>query len=302
MQRHSIFAGIAATILSLSHAASAQQSFATPEQAADALIAANRSDNTAQLQQILGPDGESLINSGDPVADTAARARFVAAYQTAHRLERDGADRVVLVVGERNWPLPLPMVRQGSAWHFDTEAGRQQILDRRIGRNELDVIAVCRAYVEAQREFARGRRLAGGQAEYAQHFRSTPGKHDGLYWPVGAGEPPSPLGPLVAEARAEGYAPHAPDAAPRPYHGYYYRIITRQGPHAPGGARNYVVGGRMTGGFALLAFPARYGDSGIMTFIVNEAGVVFEKNLGPATASLAENINEYDPDDGWTAP
>jgi hypothetical protein len=305
MTRHSIFAVIAAATLSLTRfavAAPSQETFSTPEQAVDALIAANRADSPAQLLQILGPGGESLVNSGDPVADAAARARFVAAYQAAHRLEPEGVDRVVLVVGQQNWPLPLPLLRQGTVWRFDVEAGRREILNRRIGRNELDVIEVCRAYVAAQREFARERHLAGGPLEYAQRFASTPGKHDGLYWPVGAGEKPSPLGPLVAEAREQGYGPRAPNEPPRPYHGYYYRIITRQGPHAPGGARNYVVGGRMTGGFALLAFPARYGDSGIMTFIVNQAGIVFEKNLGPATAGVAPNITQYDPDDGWMPP
>lgn len=305
MIRPTIFALIAGAILSATGfavAASRQETFSTPERAADALVGANRAGSTAQLLEILGPDAESLINSGDPVADNAARARFVVAYETAHKLESEGADKVVLVVGQRRWPFPIPLVRQGPVWRFDSEAGKQEILDRRIGRNELDVIEVCRAYVEAQREYAAEYRHPGGKLEYAQHFLSTPGRHDGLYWPVSGSEKQSPLGPLVAQARAEGYGARAPHAPPRPYHGYFYRILTRQGPHAPGGARNYVVNGRMTGGFALLAFPARYGDSGVMTFMVNQTGIVFEKNLGAATAKIASHISEYDPDHSWTAP
>lgn len=279
-----------------------QETFAAPEKAVDALIAATRAGRTAELIKILGPEAEKLIRSGDPIADKAARTHFVAAYDASHRLETESAAKTVLIIGEENWPFPIPLVRQGSVWRFDTAAGKQEILNRRIGRNELSVIEVCRAYVEAQREYAAKDRLGNGILEYAQHFVSTPGKHDGLFWETGSGQEQSPLGPLVAQARAEGYDGRTPHIKPRPYHGYYYKIIKRQGPHAPGGAKDYVVDGHMTAGFALVAFPARYGDSGVMTFIVNQTGIVYEKNLGPETGKIVANLTEYDPDDSWTAP
>jgi hypothetical protein len=278
-----------------------QETFAAPETAVDALIAATRAGKTAELLKILGPGAEKLIKSGDPVADKTARTHFVAAYDASHSLETEGP-KALLIIGPENWPFPIPLVRQGSVWRFDTAAGKQEILNRRIGRNELSVIEVCRAYVEAQREYAAKDRLGSGTLEYAQHFVSAPGKHDGLYWETSGGEEQSPLGPLVAEARAEGYDGRTPHVKPRPYHGYYYKIIKRQGPHAPGGAKDYVVDGHMTGGFALVAFPAKYGDSGVMTFMVNQTGIVYEKNLGPETAKIAANLTEYDPDDSWTAP
>lgn len=295
----------AATLASVASAFAAtvqQETFSAPEQAVDALVAASRAAKKDQLLQILGPDAETLIKSGDRVADNAARSRFVAAYDTEHKIEQEGANKAVLVIGEENWPYPIPLVREGSVWRFDTEAGKQEILNRRIGRNELNAIEVCRAYVEAQREYAAQNRQNSGTLEYAMHFMSTPGKHDGLYWQVGSGEEPSPLGPLVAQARAEGYASRAPHSKRQPYHGYFYKILKRQGPHAPGGTMDYVVDGHMTGGFALVAFPARYGDSGVMTFIVNQAGIVYERNLGPDTASIAKSMIEYDPDEGWSTP
>jgi len=198
--------------------------------------------------------------------------------------------------------MPIPLVRTAAGWHFDTAAGAQEILDRRIGRDELAVIEVCRAYVHAQLDYAA--LTAGDRSEprYAEHFMSRPGRHDGLYWPVSSGEPQSPLGPLVAQARASGYAPRGRHDSPRPYYGYYFRILTAQGPHAPGGAKSYVVNGRMTGGFALLAYPARYGISGIMTFIVSRSGIVFQSNLGPRTGQLAPTIEQYDPGPGWVPP
>ena len=198
--------------------------------------------------------------------------------------------------------MPIPVVEQGNRWHFDTQASAQKIIDRRVGRNELNVIEVCRAYVAAQREYASKDRLGDGLHEYAQTLESNSGQHDGLYWDAAAGEEQSPFGPLVARARVEGYTGEGRHGRSAPYHGYYFRILTSQGPHAPGGARNYLVGGHMTGGFALLASPAKWGDSGIMSFLVNQDGIVFQKNLGPDTAQLARQITQYDPDLGWTAP
>lgn len=282
-------------------AAATQKTFATPEAAVDALIAANRGNQIGKLLDILGPQSAELIHSGDPIADRRARERFVAAYDKAHKLERDSDNKAILIVGEDEWPLPIPLIRTRARWRFDTKAGAEEILNRRIGRNELTVIEVCRAYVAAQREYAAKNLGPGGSAEYAQHFMSTIGERDGLYWPVKAGEEESPLGPLIARARAAGYRPGTPHLKPRPYYGYYFRILTQQGQNAPGGARNYIVNDHMTGGFALIAYPATYADSGIMTFIVNQDGIVFQKNLGPDTASIARQITQYDPDATWQA-
>ncbi len=273
-----------------------QRQFSSEQDAVDALVDATRSNQTQLLLQILGPDAGKLLASGDEVADRNGRTHFVSAYEQAHRIEARGPDKAVLVVGDEEWPLPIPLVRTGGVWHFDTKAGEQEILDRRVGRNELGVLQVCRTYVQAQREYASSQASLGRGREYAQHFHSHPGAHDGLYWPVAAGEPQSPFGPLVAQAQAAGYSARG---MPRPYYGYYFRILRRQGAHAPGGAKDYVIEGRMTGGFALLAYPAEYGDSGVMTFMVSEQGIVFEKNLGPGTASLARTIDQYDPDESW---
>jgi len=277
-----------------------QEDFATAEQAVDALIGAMRQGDQPQLLQVLGPDSEKLIHSGDPIADQRGRERFVSAYDKAHRIEVDKAGMATLVVGSENWPMPIPVVKQGGRWRFDTVASVQKILDRRVGRNELSVIEVCRAYVSAQREFAS--ESWNGSHEYAQKFESSAGQHDGLYWEAPAGQPQSPLGPLMAKARAQGYGAADHTLQPLPYHGYFYRILTRQGARAPGGAKDYVVNGHMTAGFALLAFPARWGDSGITTFVVNQGGIVFQKNLGPDTERLASDITEYDPDPSWTTP
>ena len=280
--------------------AAQQRHFSSTDQAVQELIAASRAGNLEGLLSILGPRGAKLIRSGDVVADREARQHFVAAYDQAHRIEQDGSEKAVLLVGSEDWPLPIPLVRAGGGWLFDTKAGEQEILDRRVGRNELNVIEVCRAYVQAQREYADLAANAGAERAYAQRFMSQPGTHDGLFWPVTADEKESPLGPLVAQARAGGYAPESAHHDPRPYFGYYYKILTRQGGHARGGARDYIAAdGRMTGGFALLAYPARYGNSGVMTFIVNQGGIVFEENLGPHTADRAGRIEQYDPDPSW---
>jgi hypothetical protein len=290
------------TACSTPAAGSSQREFATAEQAVDALAAAMRREDQSELLLILGPDGEKLIHSGDAVADQRARERFVAAYDSAHRVDVDGAGNATLIVGSENWPVPIPIIRNGDRWRFDTVASVQKILDRRVGRNELSVIEVCRAYVAAQREYASEDRLGDGLREYAQKFESSPDRHDGLYWETAPGEPQSPFGPLVAKARAHGYSGEDHGFQPSPYHGYIYRILTKQGARASGGARDYLVNGHMTAGFALLAFPARWADSGIMTFAVNQDGIVFQKNLGPDTERLAREITEYDPDPSWTTP
>ena len=278
----------------------AQAAFASPDQAVDALIAANRADNEKELLKILGPQAKNLLMSGDPIADANDRKRFVAAYDAAHSLQRADDGKIVLIVGLKKWPMPIPLVHRSDGWRFDTAAGEQEILDRRIGRNEADVIEVCRAYVEAQMEYAEEHVLPDGTHEYAQQFLSRPGKHDGLYWPVGPGQPESPLGPLIASARADGYA--GGGHKHQPYHGYFYRILTSQSAKASGGAVNYIANGHMIKGFALLAFPAKYGDSGIMTFMVNQDGIVQEKDLGPNTAKLAMQIKAYSPDASWKLP
>jgi len=291
--------GLVIAAATASIAAPTQRTFATPEAAVEALIAANRGNHLDQLLAILGPEGAKLIHSGDPIADEHGRARFVARYDKAHKIDLDGKNKATLIVGKDGWPFPLPLVGEHDRWHFDTKAGVEEILNRRIGRNELTVIQICRAYVAAQREYSAMRLGPGGTPEYAQHFMSRAGHRDGLYWPVNSGETESPLGLLIAEARAAGYRPGTPHIRPRPYYGYYFRILTRQGENAAGGARNYIVDGHMTGGFALVAYPATYGNSGIVTFMVGQTGIVYEKNLGPRTASIASQIVQYDPDVSW---
>jgi hypothetical protein len=253
-----------------------QKSFESLDDAVGALIGAFRAQDQKALLEILGPKGRAVISSGDKVADRAAYERFVAAYDRARRLE-GGGGKVVLYVGDDNYPVPIPLVPDGPRWFWDTDAGDDEILFRRIGRNELATIQVCLAYVDAQREYY-SRSRGAGLLEYAQRLDSTKGKRDGLYWETAPGEKPSPLGPLVVEARAAGYT--KPGAGKRmPYHGYLYRMLFAQGPAAPGGAYDYVVKGHMIGGFALVAFPASYAVSGITTFIVNHDGVVYQKDL-----------------------
>ena len=299
----SFVAGAAAAIavMTLSHAPSAAQlTYPTPSDAFKALIVAARAEDTKALINVLGSEGESLVVSGDPVADKEALHRFVSAYDEANRIELQGADRATLVVGKEEWPFPIPAVKRKDSWYLDSAAGKEEILDRRIGRDELSVIEVCRAYVDAQREYASMDRNKDGYIEYAQKFLSSPGKHDGLYWPTSEGEEPSPLGPLVAEAQAAGYIVGNAHEKPIPYYGYYYRILKGQGVHAPGGAYDYVVNDHMIGGFALVAYPAQYGVSGITTFVVNHDGIVYQNDLGPKTTSIAEKMKLFDPGAGWT--
>ena len=283
-------------------AAVKQKTFDTPEQAVEALVTAARSDEILELVKILGPEGKPLVYSGDPVADKEGRGKFTAAYDEMSKVVKEGDDKAVLEIGKGEWPFPIPIVKQGDGWRFDTKAGKNEILARRIGRNELNTIEVCRAYVDAQREYAAAGGSGSGLREYARKFTSSPGKHDGLYWQVAEGEAESPMGPLVASARAEGYGGESSYGKRSPYHGYYYRILTKQGKHAPGGAYDYIANGHMIGGFALVAFPAKYGDSGVMTFLVNQDGIVYEKDLGPNTATIARRITEFDPDSSWKTP
>jgi hypothetical protein len=279
-------------------AAAKQQSFASPEEAVKALVDAMKAGDLKALSAILGPAGRPLISSGDAVADKQARQRFVEAYEEANKLEKAGETKAVLSVGKDNWPLPIPVVKKGEAWRFDTAAGKEEILNRRIGRNELSVIQVCQAYVDAQREYARVDRDGDGLREYARKFASDKGKMNGLYWEAKEGEAESPLGPAVVRARAQGYT-RKKSGGPTPYFGYFYRILTAQGPDAPDGARDYIVKGKMRGGFAMVAYPAQYGVSGVTTFIVNQDGTVYQKDLGRNTAKIAQAMKAYNPDSTW---
>jgi hypothetical protein len=280
-------------------AAPAQKTFKSPNDAAGTMIDALKRNDTRELLAIYGPGSKSLVSSGDAAADRAASGQFVAHYDEKNRLEHVNKGMVVLHVGNDDWPFPIPIVKTGTNWRFDTKAGKHEILARRIGRNELDAIQTCLVYVDAQREYARKDRDKNGLLEYARKFGSEPGKKDGLYWETKEGEEESPLGPLVAKAVSEGYAPKQTSDKPTPYHGYYYRILKAQGTSAPGGAYDYIVDGKMIGGFALVAYPAKYGNSGIMTFIVNQDGIVYQKNLGKNTTKIAQTMESFDPDKTW---
>jgi Protein of unknown function (DUF2950) len=278
-------------------AAPAQKRFDSLDDAVNAFVAAIRAADRKAIVAILGPEGTPLISSGDDVADRAAFQRFVAEYDRAHRLE-GGGGKVVLYIGDDDFPFPIPLVPDGPRWIWDTEAGDDEILNRRIGRNELSAIEVCLAYVDAQREYYAWSPAGTAILEFAQRLASTKGKRDGLFWEAKPGERPSPLGPLVADARAAGYR-RAQGGGPTPYHGYLYRMLFAQGPDALGGAYDFVVKGHMIGGFALVAFPASYGVSGIMTFIVSHDGVVYQKDFGPKTPQVGNAMKSYNPDRTW---
>ena len=280
-------------------AAPKQRGFASAEDAVNALVDALKSNDTKALSAIFGPDSRDPVSSGDPVADSTTRTKFVDRYQQKNRLEEVSADKVVLHVGDDDWPFPIPVVKRGNMWQFDPKEGREEILARRIGRNELSVIQVCLAYVDAQREYASKDRQGHGLLEYAQRFGSTPGTHDGLYWKAKEGEEESPLGPLAAKAVSEGYGGKKSGDKPIPYQGYYYKILKGQGKAAPGGAYSYVVNGKMIGGFAMVAYPATYGSSGIMTFIVNHDGIVYQKDLGRKTDGIVAKMTLFNPDKTW---
>jgi hypothetical protein len=284
-----------AAVLALAVAvANAQQSFKTAEEAVDALVSAAKADDRSAVLTVLGRDGADIVSSGDAVADASARNRVIEAYDAKHQLVMEGADKAALIIGREDWPFPIPLVRKDGTWRFDTVAGREEILYRRIGRNELSAIQACLAYVDAQQEYAE--RGIAGNGVYAQHIVSRPGKKNGLYWPAQSNADESPLGELAASAAAEGYRVGQQRA---PYHGYYYKVLSRQGPNASGGALDYIVRGRMIGGFALLAYPAEYRNSGVMTFLVNHQGNVYEKDLGPNTARIAASMTAFNPDNTW---
>jgi hypothetical protein len=272
-------------------------SFGSPDEAVAALVAAARKDDVDALRKLFGPGAESIVDSGDAVADKQARKLFVELYDANHEVVDDGQDRKVLQVGPDGWPLPVPIVRTNGKWLLDGNAGADEVVFRRIGRNELGAIAVCHGYVDAQYEYASEDRDGEGAGIYAQKLLSDPGTHNGLYWETAEGEPPSPVGPFVAAAAAEGYRA----GAAAPYHGYRYRPLFRQGENANGGAMDYFENGVLTHGFALVAWPAEYGISGVMSFIVDQDGVVFQKDLGADTEAAATAMDAFDPDSTWTA-
>ncbi len=282
-----------------------QKIFSSPKEAVQAVLEGVKADDTQSLLIIFGPGSRKIVLSGDPVEDREGREWFIKHYEEKNRLAK-APDRVTLFLGNDEWPFPIPLVKTDGGWRFDTQAGKREILARRVGKNELNAIQVCLAYVDAQKEFAlRKARQGEGLPEYAQRLVSTPGNQDGLYWEAEGGEEASPMGPLFAAAREEGYGAtrlvnHAIGGGrPTPYHGYFYRILKAQGEHAPGGARDYVVGGKMVGGFALIAYPARYCSSGVKSFIVNQDGIVYQKNLGKNSREAAHALKTFDPDPSW---
>lgn len=279
------------------HAATpSQKTFASPDDAAATLVQAVKARNRAETLAILGDVGD-WISSGDEAADRAIAERFVRDYDAKHAVMIDG-DKAKLTIGDDGFPFAFPLVRSGDRWRFDTAAGKDELLTRRIGENELDAINVLQAIVDAEEEYASEDRNGDGVLAYAQRFASSPGKRDGLYWPTAIGERESPLGPLVAQATSQGYKKGAQPSVP--YHGYYYRMLRGQGKNAALGAFDYVMGGRGIGGFAVVAYPAKYGNSGIMTFVVNQDGKVYQSDLGPSTQEKATRMDRFDPGTGWT--
>jgi Protein of unknown function (DUF2950) len=266
-----------------------QKTFPSPEDASNALVTAAQSNNEKAMLDILGADGKQIVSSGDDAEDAESRANFVKRYQEMHRLVKEPDGTTVLYIGAENWPTPIPLVNKDSAWYFDTEAGKQEILYRRVGRNEMSTIRVCQELVAAQKEYS------ADHKEYAQKIFSDEGQHNGLYWKT-SGEPLSPIGPLVAAAVIER---DAAGSAPTPYRGYYYHVLARRGKNAPGGAKSYIANGKMSGGFAFVAYPAEYRSSGVMTFMVSEDGVVYQKDLGKKTDALAKGMKEFNPDSSW---
>jgi hypothetical protein len=295
--------GVAATAAQAATQQVARSAFATPDDAALALAEAVRGGDPKALLAVVGPDSGSWLFSGDDVADREDWKRFLAAYDQKHSISEEPDGKAVLIVGDDDWPFPAPLVRKGGGWVFDAEAGREEITNRRIGRNELDTVQTLLAIVDAQRDYATEDLDGNGFNDYARRFVSTKGKRDGLYWPVEEGQPLSPLGPLISDATDEGYAVKQSKSQrhePTPYHGYLYRMLTAEGKNSPDGAYNYLVGDKMFGGFAVVAYPAKYGTSGVMTFLVNHNGIVYQKDLGNGTASAASAMRSFNPDTSWT--
>jgi len=286
-----VLAGACASIEAAPQAG--QRTFATPQEAAHALVEAAESNDTAALLKILGPEGKDIVSSGDANEDKSGRAQFARLAAEKLQIRQDEADRNTILAGSQEWPFPIPLIRKDGTWRFDSTAGRVEVLARRIGRHELDAIEVCRGYVEAQMEYATQHRAGSSAMQYAQKIASSPGKRDGLYWEGETeGLVPKSFAGAAAAMLAEG-------RKPVPYHGYYFHILKAQGPDADGGAADYVVNGEMIGGFALVAFPAEYGVSGILTFIVNQRGTVYSKDLGPTTMTLARQMTRFNPDKTW---
>jgi hypothetical protein len=271
-----------------------EKTFTSAQAASDALVMALKSGDDKILLEILGPDGKDVISSGDPAEDKENRANFVKKYDEMHRLVKEPDGTTTLYIGAENWPSPIPLVNKGDAWYFNTEAGKEEILYRRVGRNEMAAIRVCQELAAAQNEY-----FAKQNNEYAQKLASDAGKQDGLYWASSDKQSESPIGVLVANAGVPNGTPKNLHTPPVPFHGYYFRIVTRQGKSAPGGAADYIVGGKMTGGFAFVAYPAEYRNSGVMTFLIGKDGVVYEKDLGKKTDSAAKSIKSYDPNSTW---
>lgn len=269
-----------------------QKTFSTAEEASQAIYAAAKTNDEKAVLEIFGVGGKQILSSGDIVEDEDSRSTFVQAYEEMHRLVNEPDGTVTLYVGAKNWPTPVPLVHKGDRWYFDTEAGAREILFRRIGRNEVEAIHICRALAAAEKEFFQQRH------EYAQKIFSEEGRQDGLYWQVANGEQESPIGPLIAQAVKEGYSKSA-QGAPTPYRGYLFHILAAQGKNASGGAKSYITGGTMTGGFAFVAYPAEYRSSGVKTFVVSANGVVFEKDLGKDTKAAAESMTMFNPDSTW---
>ncbi|MGA8731833.1 MAG: DUF2950 domain-containing protein [Terracidiphilus sp.] len=273
--------------------------FASPDEAGNGLLEAAKSGDHDALLGIFGAGSKGVIFSGDAVQDKVTADRFVAAYGEMHRWRRMPDGSQILLVGADNFAFPIPLKKDGGGrWYFDTAAGKDEILNRRIGRNELAVIDICRALADAQADYFKERHADGGSRQYAKKFISDTGKQNGLYWEPAGGRPSSPLGPLVAFATTEGYS--AKPNSHAAFHGYYFRMLTKQGTHAPGGAKNYVVDGKMTGGFAFVAYPAEYGNSGVMTFLINQDGLLYQRDLGRGTTDTAMAISEFDPDTAWS--
>jgi hypothetical protein len=270
-----------------------QKTFSSAEDASQALVAAAQSNDEKAMLGILGAEGKQIVSSGDDAEDAENRANFVERYQEMHRLVKEPDGTTVLYVGAKNWPTPIPLANKSGSWYFDTEAGKKEILYRRVGRNEMSTIRVCEELVAAEKEYS-----AAHQNEYAPKIFSDEGQHNGLYWKPAGSDSLSPVGPLVAAAVTESYATSG-DSAPTPYRGYYYHILTRQGKYGPGGAKSYLANSKMTGGFAFVAYPAEYRSSGVMTFIVSEDGTVYEKDLGKKTEALAKAMKEYNPNSSW---
>jgi hypothetical protein len=294
-----LFAAAGLALPSCAEDAPSQKRFASPEEAFSALVAALRANDQAASLAILGEGAKPILDSGDPVADRNGMERFVASYDEAHSIEKTSESQAELVTGKDEWPMPIPVVKEAGGWVFDTDAGDEEILARRIGRNERFAIQACLAFVDAEREYWERNPDGAALLHYARQLLSSEGKRNGLYYPTEGDEEPSPLGPGFARARAAGYD-NLKAGVQTPYHGYLYRILDGQGAHAPGGAYDYVVGDHMIGGFALLASPATWDNSGVMSFLVNQDGVVYQKDLGPETEKLAAEIRSFDPDESWT--